>query len=141
LDHDGARNGKRPAEAGGQRAAISKTIIEPAFARVARERKYAWCATAAGELCKACDYDLAVGLNDESFDRVDIPKEVGGDLSVVSKSLVERTVDVIARDNEVFDRFRTAEARAGGNNLAVRLNGNGISLIDVSRKVSSDGTC
>jgi hypothetical protein len=120
---------------------VTETCIEVSVCGVAREGEYAWCATAAGELCKACDYDLAVGLNDESFDRVDIPKEVGGDLSVVSKSLVERTVDVLARDNEVFDRFRTAEARAGGNNLAVRLNGNGVSLIDISRKVSSDGTC
>ena len=106
--------------------------------RVARERKDARRATIAGQLCNTSDYDLAVRLNRERIDHVDVAKEVGGDLSVVTKSFVERTVGVVTRDNKVFDCFRAAKARAGGDNLAVRLNRDGVSSIDVSRKVCSN---
>src|SRR5215218_6926377 len=138
LEHDGAGSGKCAAEAGGQRAPIAETTIRPAIARVTREGKNAGRAAGAGQLCNACDYDLAVRLNDQGADRVDVAKEVSSDLSVVPKSFVERAVGVVARDNEVFDRLRTAEARPGGDNLAVRLDGDGVSSIDVSRKVGSN---
>src|SRR5262249_25709202 len=100
--------------------------------RITRDGKHAGRAAVTAELCKTRDDDLSVRLNRNHIDRVDVAKEVSGDLSVVAKLLIERTVGVVARDDEVFDCFRTTEARDCDDDLAVRLNRKGVGAIDIS---------
>src|SRR6185369_8080717 len=94
-------------------------------------------AALAAKLRKSCDENPAVRLNSYRADRIDVAEKICCDLAVLTKPFVERAVRVVTRHDEVLDSFRITEARTGGNDLTVRLNDNGVGLINVSGEVSS----